>query len=92
MGLEAEIGAGTPVVTLEPSCGSVFREELTNFYPNEQNAMRLQKQTFVLSEFLKAKAPEFRPPGYRVLVTEPRFACLAGRRRCLASHSDEILG
>ena len=30
-----EIAAGVPVVMLEPSCASVFRDELVNFFPNE---------------------------------------------------------
>jgi Fe-S oxidoreductase len=51
--LEPEIIAGTPIVGLEPSCVAVFRDELTNLFPHDENAKRLQKQTFVLSEFLE---------------------------------------
>ena len=33
-GLRDEIRAGTPVVAREPSCGAVFRNELTNMLPD----------------------------------------------------------
>ena len=61
-GLAPLIVAGVPVVGLEPSCVSVFREELTNLYPNELNAMRLQHQTMLLDEFLQKHAPDFQVP------------------------------
>jgi FAD/FMN-containing dehydrogenase/Fe-S oxidoreductase len=57
-----EIEAGVPFVLLEPSCGAVFRDELTNLFPNDMNARRLQQQTFLLSEFLDKKAPEYEVP------------------------------
>jgi len=52
--LRPEIQAGTPVVGLEPSCISVFREEMTNLLPRNEDAWRLQKQSFFLSEFLNS--------------------------------------
>jgi Fe-S oxidoreductase len=63
--LKEEIEAGTPVIVLEPSCGAVFREELTNLLPHDQNAHRLRAQTFLLSEFLQKKAPHWRIPQLR---------------------------
>jgi len=50
---------GTPIVVLEPSCATVFREELTNLFPADPNAQRLRKQTFLLSEFLTRHAPAY---------------------------------
>ena len=50
------IEAGVPVVGLEPSCVAVFRDEFTNLFPSDQNARRLDQQTFLLSEFLNRKA------------------------------------
>jgi FAD/FMN-containing dehydrogenase/Fe-S oxidoreductase len=50
--LREEIRNGTPVVGLEPSCVSVFRDELLNFFPEDQDAQALSRQTFLLSEFL----------------------------------------
>jgi FAD/FMN-containing dehydrogenase/Fe-S oxidoreductase len=51
--LQPEIEAGIPIVGLEPSCVAVFRDELLNFFPHDQRAQALGKQTFLLSEFLE---------------------------------------
>jgi FAD/FMN-containing dehydrogenase/Fe-S oxidoreductase len=63
--LREPIRAGIPVVVLEPGCASVFRDELTNLFPNDRDAQRLRKQTLTLAEFLVQKAPEFIPPRLR---------------------------
>ena len=47
-----QIDAGLPFVFLEPSCASVFRDELVNFFPTDDRAQRLREQTLLLSEFL----------------------------------------
>src|SRR5439155_17554147 len=47
---------------LEPSCVAVFRDELTNLFPHDENAQRLKKQTFLLSEFLERKVENYQPP------------------------------
>ncbi len=60
--MRREIEAGTPVVVLEPSCASVFRDELTNMLPHDTDAQRLKQQTFLLSEMLADHAPHYRPP------------------------------
>src|SRR5437763_13762195 len=60
--MKEEIEAGIPVVVLEPSCGAVFRDELMNLLPNDMNAVRLAKQTFLLSEFLTKHAPDYQWP------------------------------
>ena len=49
-------------VVLEPSCASVFRDELTSLFPENERAQRLKKQTLLLSEFLARHAPKYRPP------------------------------
>lgn len=46
----------------EPSCASVFRDEMTNLLPHDEDARRLRQQTFLLSEFLTKKAPHYRLP------------------------------
>ncbi len=61
-GLRDEIRAGTPVVTLEPSCGAVFRNELTNMLPENEDAKRLARQTYTLGEFLARQAREWDMP------------------------------
>jgi Fe-S oxidoreductase len=60
--LGPQIDAGVPIVVLEPSCASVFRDELRNLFPQNARAMKLRSQTFLLSEFLERKAPGFVPP------------------------------
>ncbi len=60
--LSAQIDAGVPIVVLEPSCASVFRDELRNLFPTDARAEKLRKQTFLLSEFLERQAPRFQPP------------------------------
>lgn len=59
--LGPEIDHGTPMVVLEPSCCAVFRDELTNLFPQDRRARRLKEQTFSLSEFLE-KQGDFVPP------------------------------
>jgi FAD/FMN-containing dehydrogenase/Fe-S oxidoreductase len=61
--LEVQLAEGLPVVVLEPSCASVFRDELTNLLPDDPRAWRVREQTFLLSEFLVRFAPEYRPPA-----------------------------
>lgn len=60
--LGPSIERGVPMVVLEPSCASVFRDELVNLFPSDRRADRLRRQTYVLSEFLEAFAPDFRLP------------------------------
>jgi len=60
--LGEQIDAGLPIVVLEPSCASVFRDELQNLFPAEERANRLRRQTFLLSEFLERHAPGYQPP------------------------------
>ena len=60
--LALEIDAGLPIVVLEPSCASVFRDELRNLLPEDARADRLRRQTFLLSEFLQHHAPGYQPP------------------------------
>jgi FAD/FMN-containing dehydrogenase/Fe-S oxidoreductase len=62
--LAPQIAAGTPVVGLEPSCVSVFRDEMTNLLGENRQAARLRQQTYLLSEFLIQKA-DYRPPALR---------------------------
>ena len=50
------------MVGLEPSCVAVFRDELINLLPMDEDAKRLSTQSFVLSEFLAQKAPHYRLP------------------------------
>ena len=58
--LRPVIRAGIPVVGLEPSCLAVFRDELVNLFPRDEDALRLSRQSFLLSEFLVSIG--YRPP------------------------------
>jgi Fe-S oxidoreductase len=61
-GLRDEIRAGTPVVALEPSCGAVFRNELPNMLPDDEDAKRLSRQTCSLGELLARDAGAWEMP------------------------------
>ena len=51
--LAPEIAAGTPIVCLEPSCASVFKDELVNLFPREEEAQRLSRQVILFPDFLE---------------------------------------
>ncbi len=53
---------GVPLVVLEPSCCSVFRDEMKSLFPNSTTAQRLAENVFTLSEFLEKKIPGYTPP------------------------------
>jgi FAD/FMN-containing dehydrogenase/Fe-S oxidoreductase len=61
--LRPQIRAGVPVVGLEPSCVAVFRHEMTELLPDDEDAQRLSRQTFTLAEFLEQKAGNFSYPA-----------------------------
>ncbi|SFS03483.1 FAD/FMN-containing dehydrogenase [Granulicella pectinivorans] len=58
-----QLEAGTPIVVLEPSCATVFRDELLNLLPHDPRAKKLADNTFLLSEFLVKYAPEYKAPA-----------------------------
>jgi FAD/FMN-containing dehydrogenase/Fe-S oxidoreductase len=59
--LSEEISAGTPIVVLEPSCASVFKDEAVNLVPDDPRTTKLKQQTMLLSEFLVQRAPGYAP-------------------------------
>jgi FAD/FMN-containing dehydrogenase/Fe-S oxidoreductase len=59
--LRPELQAGTPIVALEPSCGAVFRDELVQMLPDDEDAKRLNRLAVSLGEFLAREAPDWRP-------------------------------
>jgi Fe-S oxidoreductase len=62
--LAPAIEAGVPVIGLEPSCVSVFRDELLNLFPHDTDASRLASQVKTLGEVLAA-TPGWQPPRLR---------------------------
>ena len=57
-----EIDAGLPIVFLEPSCASVFRDELCALFPKDSRAARLRDQSFLFGEFLQSHGAAYQPP------------------------------
>jgi FAD/FMN-containing dehydrogenase/Fe-S oxidoreductase len=68
--LRSALREGVSVVGLEPSCVAVFRDELINLFPEDEDAQRLSRQSFFLTEFLVREG--FEPP------TLPRKAIVHG--------------
>ncbi|MFP5206899.1 MAG: (Fe-S)-binding protein, partial [Acidobacteriota bacterium] len=65
------IEAGTPMVFLEPSCASVFKDELLEFFPNDPRAKRLSGRVWLLADWMAGHAPQFgagRLAGAHILV------------------------
>ncbi len=66
-----QIDAGLPFIFLEPSCASVFKDELPELFPNDERAKKMQGLVWLLADWLAEKAPGFaegRLSGMRVLV------------------------
>jgi Fe-S oxidoreductase/FAD/FMN-containing dehydrogenase len=61
--LQHEISQGIPIVVLEPSCASVFRDEMLNLFPDDGRARKLASQVMLLSEFLQKNARDFSLPA-----------------------------
>src|SRR4029079_3268510 len=62
--LRAEIESGVPLVVLEPSCAAVFRDEMANLLPNDEDARRLRENSYSLSEFLEHMGESDRLPQF----------------------------
>jgi Fe-S oxidoreductase len=52
LSMRAVIRAEIPVIGLEPSCVSVFRDELKRLFPFDEDARRLANNAMTLGEFL----------------------------------------
>ncbi len=66
-----QIESGLPFVFLEPSCASVFQDELLELIPDDPRAGRLSRNIWLLADWLAAKAPDFasgRLDGARILI------------------------
>jgi FAD/FMN-containing dehydrogenase/Fe-S oxidoreductase len=56
-----------PIVVLEPSCASVFRDEMPNLLADDKDARRLSGNTFLFAEFLEKYAPHYSPSKFRTI-------------------------
>ena len=66
-----QIDAAVPFIFLEPSCASVFKDELLELFPNDPRAAQLSKQIWLLADWLAAKVPDFgagRLAGAQILL------------------------
>jgi FAD/FMN-containing dehydrogenase/Fe-S oxidoreductase len=54
-----QIEAGLPFIFLEPSCASVFKDELPELFPNDPRARLLSRQVWLFADWLADRAPEF---------------------------------
>lgn len=66
--LAEPISAGLRLVVLEPSCAAVFRDELTNLFPDDADAQRLCAATMSLGEYLCQRGYQPPPLHLRALV------------------------
>jgi FAD/FMN-containing dehydrogenase/Fe-S oxidoreductase len=58
--MNPQIDDGLPLIFLEPSCASVFKDELHELFPNDPRARRLREQVWLLADWLAANAqPDF---------------------------------
>lgn len=84
--LGPELEDGTCLVVLEPSCAAVFRDELLNLFPHDEQAKRLAASTYLLSEFLAKHAPQC------ILPTLDRKAVVHGhchQKALMKMHADQ---
>ncbi len=51
--LRPHVRAGTPIVGMEPSCLAVFKEELRKMLPHDDDAERLERQSYHFAEFFE---------------------------------------
>ncbi|HEU5453257.1 MAG TPA: FAD-linked oxidase C-terminal domain-containing protein [Terriglobales bacterium] len=56
---------GMAMVVLEPSCCSVFRDEINGLFPEMPETHKIMENTFTISEFLEKKVKDYDPPKLR---------------------------
>lgn len=66
--LAPEIEKGTPIVCLEPSCASVFKDELINLFPKDEQARRLRSQVILFPDFLDKMGYQPQPLEGKAIV------------------------
>jgi FAD/FMN-containing dehydrogenase/Fe-S oxidoreductase len=66
--LRPQLAEGVTIVGLEPACVAVFRDELLNLFPEDEDAKRLAGQSLSLAEFLVREGCELPRLPRRALV------------------------
>jgi FAD/FMN-containing dehydrogenase/Fe-S oxidoreductase len=69
--LRPHIAAGIPLVGLEPSCVTVFRDELRGLLPHDEDGRRLGAQSFALGEFLERQGTRWPGSLSRSALVQP---------------------
>ena len=62
------VDTDVPIVGLEPSCVSVFRDELPHLFPKDERAQKLARNVLTLSEFLAREKVELPQLPRRAIV------------------------
>jgi Fe-S oxidoreductase len=83
--LAPHVRAGGLVVGREPSCTTVFRADMAELFPTDQDVHRLRDQTVTVAELLTDHTPGWKPPTPR---DGTRLAALA-QVHC---HQHAVLG
>ena len=60
--LRREIRAETPLIVLEPSCLSVFKDEMVSLFPDDPGATKLAQNCYSFSDFLTNEM-DYHPPS-----------------------------
>src|SRR5690606_11725041 len=66
--LARDARAGVPIIGIEPSSVSVFRDELTDLLPHDMDARRVRDSFRLLSEFLAEEGVELPRLGGRAVL------------------------
>jgi Fe-S oxidoreductase len=53
-----QIDAGLPFIFLEPSCASVFKDEMLQLFPKDARAKRMSAQVWLLADWLATKTAD----------------------------------
>ena len=56
--LQDEIRQGTAIIGMEPSCLAVFRDELPNLFPHDEDAKRLSRNAYHWADFFMERGIE----------------------------------
>jgi Fe-S oxidoreductase len=89
--LREDLRSGVPVVGLEPSCLAVFRDELVNLRPDDEDARRLAGQSFTLAELLEEHAPGFVEDALQALPDRAMVHAHCHHRAVMGVDADERL-
>jgi FAD/FMN-containing dehydrogenase/Fe-S oxidoreductase len=54
--------SGRLIVGLEPSCTAVFRSDLGELFPHDEDVHRIERQVVTLAELLREHSPGWQPP------------------------------